>query len=193
MRFKKILIQSHPRSGSHYFARLIDINFYNGGDYLQHYGSHVAPTSKYFNLCKTTGGFYLWRNTEDTIKSIYNMRHRFGLDEDDFNVFTKKTLSEMYTPNLLVNVAVNNVQKRRIDNTVNNMLSTYNVTAEQYILEHKKQWFEYCDSHSNIMVICYDELKNDFNHTMSDVAKFIGSSKNTNFLNDREKIGWVPI
>ena len=40
VKYKTVKLPGHPRSGSHWFNRLIDMNFFDGTDYLRHYGGH---------------------------------------------------------------------------------------------------------------------------------------------------------
>lgn len=86
---------SYPRSGSHYLARLIDVNFFDGSNYLRHYGNHDIGLIV-DRKPKTIKWIYIYRNVEDVIKSMFRIRGRFGLSNvDDFDKFKIMKMKDM--------------------------------------------------------------------------------------------------
>jgi len=192
MKYTKVRIISHPRSGSHYLAQLIDTNFFDGSNYLRHYGGHSYGRCN--NASNNTGQIYLWRNAEDTLKSLFNMRHRFGLDENNFEIFKNKNISEMYNPNLIVNVHVNNIHSDKTIHSVDDFMNrapTRTYTPIEFLKRHKQSWVSLTDSCPNLLIVNYDNLLNEFQTSMRQIAEFLGSEVSS-FNQVNEKVGWTP-
>lgn len=193
MKYNKIKISSHPRSGSHYLAQLIDVNFFDGSNYLRHYGGHSYGQCNHI-LQSKIGQIYLWRNAEDTLKSLFKMRHRFGLNENDFEIFKNKKISTMYDSNLKVNVHVNNIHSKKTIHVVDDFMNrtpTRDFTPIEFIQQHKQSWVNCKKKCPNLLIINYDELLHEFDITMQTISDFLGRGV-TEFIQVNEKVGWTP-
>lgn len=191
MRNNKAKVVGHPRSGSHYFTHLIAINFFDGRDHLQYYGGHVSTKEHHIKTNTTSRYFYIYRNIEDTMKSMFNMRKRFGLDEDSFEIFKERTMVDMFNPSLTVKILVNTGDKITVYTNVDSLFSRQNVTPSEYIAQHQKKWLEFVEKYENLMAVRYEDLIENFDDTMLKVAKYMGSDK-TEFENTTDRIGWIP-
>jgi hypothetical protein len=178
---------SHPRSGSHYIAALIDINFFDGNNYLRHYVGHRLGNDKKVKD-KKKAIIYTWREYEATAKSLFGLRHRFGLDEDDFEKFQQRTLKNMFNSNLSVNTYVDTLNSSRMEKGVTQLFSEMDMTLKAYLEEHKRSWLTYRGK-KNFLDIQYEELLKNFDKSMLKIAKFLGIRKKK-FININKKIGW---
>ncbi len=191
MKYKTIKIPGHPRSGSHWINRIIDLNFFDGSDYLRHYGGHPWGNGRrapiYLNAPKQAV-IYTHRNIEDTVNSIYRMRHRFGLDQDDYEKFSTTPMKRMYNPRLKVDAVRDTIKKTDKITQVDRLLAQRTETVPEYIKKHIHSWREHINK-SNFMFLYYDDLANNFEETMLRVAHFLGSNK-TQFQDEQKRVGW---
>ena len=190
MKYKVVKIIGHPRSGTHWINRLIDLNFFDGTDYLRHYNGHLWGHQKrareYFQQ-SGLGVIYTYRNLSDTIKSIYRMRQRFGLDEDDFHKFSTTPMNKMYNPHIKVDVVRNTLKNKDEINKVDRLLNRRE-TVSEYIKTHVQSWKVYI-AKPNFMMLYYDDLVNDFEKTMLKISEFLESDKTT-FKDEKRRVGW---
>ena len=191
MKYRTVKIPGHPRSGSHWINRVIDINFFNGKDYLRHYGGHPwgnePRATKYLSQPKQAV-IYTHRNVNDTVDSIYRMRHRFGLDEDDFEQFCITPMSKMYNAKLKVVAVRDTIKKTDHITEVDRLFARRTETVPMYIKKHVHSWREHLNK-PNFIIVSYDSLVKDFHGTMLRVAHFLGSKK-TEFKDEQKRVGW---
>lgn len=190
MKYKTVKVASHPRSGSHWVMRLIDMNFFDGKDYLKHYGGHPfgnEPRSKgYFKPNQAV--IYTWRTIDDAVRSIYKMRHRFGLDEDNYETFCVTPMKKMYNPNLKVVAVRDTLTGEDKFTDVDWLFRSREETPKEYIEKHRRSWQVHTDK-PNFLAVCYDDLVVDFQGTMLRIAHFLGSNK-TEFVDENRRVGW---
>jgi len=191
MKYRTMKIPGHQRSGSHWINRLIDVNFFDGSDYLRHYGGHPWGDDRRVPIYLGTPNqavIYTWRNLDDTVNSIYRMRHRFGLDRDDYKQFCTTPIRLMYNPSLHVVAYRDTVKTQDTITEVDRFLATRSETVPDYILNHKKSW-EVHARRPNFMFVKYDDLVDDFRGGMLKIAQFLGSDK-TEFVDEQRRVGW---
>lgn len=196
--FKKVQVCGHPRSGTHYITGLIHLNFFNNsGNYIKHYGGHGLGNKKAGQRARhnlDTAYVYIWRNFEDVSKSIFKMRLRFGIPRQiTYEEFIAYKYSRMWTKqigNFVIKVRNLNGNIKYAE-SVTSMFKNIQLTPKEYWKLHLKSWFELAKEIKNVMIVSYDELKNDFNGTMKELACYLGADKLT-FLDIREQIGWIP-
>lgn len=191
MKYKTVKVASHPRSGSHWVMRLIDMNFFDGKDYLKHYGGHPfgnEPRAKgYFKPAQAV--FYTYRDLNETADSVFRMRHRFGLDEDDFEKFLITPIKKMYNKNLQVEAVRDTLDGKKMNvDEVDWLFRDRNETVIQYMQKHINSWRTH-HSRRNFLMLSYNDLANDFDGTMLQVAQFLGSNK-TKFVDEHQRVGW---
>ena len=186
MRFNRAKIVSHPRAGSHYFAKLLNENFFHRKSYLDLYAGHSHSHTTHLRAA-STAVFYIYRNNQDTIKSIYKLRDRFGLKADSLEEFVSSYLSDMDDKKIKSEAIYNSGNKKKVITEVDHYLGTHVLTIDSYLDMHKEFWFNL--ERYNYMIISYDSLMLDFQNTMEHIAKFLGSEKHT-FTNELERIGW---
>ncbi len=191
MKYKTIKIPGHPRSGSHWINHLIDINFFDGSDYIRHYGGHPwgnEPRAAQYLSQRGQAVLYTYRNLDDAINSMYRMRHRFGLGRDNYEEFKNTPMKKMYNPKLKVEAIVDAINHREVVNQVDGLLAQRSETIGEYLTAHKQSWVQH-ESKTNFMLVCYDELVSNFQGTMIKIANFLGSDKNT-FIDEERRVGW---
>ena len=191
MKYKTVKIPGHPRSGSHWINRVIDLNFFNGKDYLRHYGGHPwgneQRANKYLRQPKQAV-IYTHRNIDDAVNSIYRMRHRFGLNRDDYDQFCTTPMIRMYNPNLKVVAIRDTINKKDRITEVDHLFARRNETVPEYIRKHVHSWRVHFNK-PNFIMLSYDSLVDDFQGTMLRVAHFLGSDK-TEFVDEQKRVGW---
>lgn len=186
MKYKTAKVIGHPRSGSHYLARLLNINFFHLSDYLPLYAGHSTAHIRHFND-PNTAVFYIYRDNTNTITSMYTMRNRFGLVADSLEEFKNTRLCDMHNVNIK-SKAIRNLGTRKEETTiVDTYLKRFDQTPEEYLNAHKKFWLGL--KHSNYYVVKYENLLYEFEHTMEMIAWFLESSKHE-FVQEEERIGW---
>lgn len=194
MKYKTVRIPGHPRSGSHWINHLIDINFFDGSDYIRHYGGHPwGNEQRSLNYLSQPGQavLYTYRNREDAVNSVYRMRHRFGLDRDNYEEFKNTPMRQMYNPNLKFEAVVNKINKTESVTQVDRLFALRTETIGKYLTAHKQSWKQH-EGRANFMFVCYDELVSDFQGTMLKIAKFLGSDK-TKFIDEENRVGWHEV
>jgi len=67
MIYDEVRVLAHPRSGSHYLAKLVAINFFDTEDYVKCcYGGHVC--SEELALNKNRAILYIYRKEKDVLR-----------------------------------------------------------------------------------------------------------------------------
>lgn len=192
MKYRTLKIPGHPRSGSHWINRVMDLNFFDGKDYLRHYGGHPWGNEhrarNYLSQSKQAV-IYTFRNIDDTVNSIYRMRHRFGLDCDDYERFCSTPMRKMYNPRLKVEAIRDTMKKKDTITEVDRLLAQRSETVPEYITKHTNSWKQHL-KRPNFMMLSYDDLVNDFQGTMLTVATFLGSNKWSEFVDEQKRVGW---
>lgn len=186
MKYKTAKVISHPRAGSHYLAHLLNINFFHLPDYLPLYAGHSDGHKSHLKV-PGTAVFYIYRKCEDSMLSMYNMRDRFGLVANSYEDFTQKTLKSMHSTNIKAETILNISGHKNIITKVDTYLSSFNMTPKEYLKDHKEKWLSI--EAINYYCIDYDDLINNFEDTMLNISKFLGSDE-TQFIQERQRIGW---
>lgn len=190
MRFSKISVCGHRRSGTHYVAALISTNFLKNNNYMNIYEKHKLP-EKFKLENKQNAIIVVKRNFKDTAKSIFKMRNRFGLKTDNYINFLNSTYKEMWNPDLKVKIdVVTLTNKKTVDKVGGGGLKNINKTPKDYWDYYYNKWHA-CLNYNNVMMVSYEDICNKFEDTMEELASFLGS-KNKKFKKIEEKIGWIP-
>lgn len=196
MRFERVQIHCHPRSGSHYLAALIDKNFFDGSNYLRHYKKSKphrmgGQVKREITNHPNTAFVYIWRNFKDVGLSMFNMRKRFGLVEDDFDKFLETKYSSMWRRAVPSRASVNVLHRQRVIKGSSSLFSRINLKPRQFWKSHFDSW-ERLKGLDNVILVLYDDLKAHFQSTMLALAQELGSDKDT-FQDVTEKVGWTPL
>jgi len=179
MKYKTAKVIGHPRSGSHFLAKVLNDNFFHKKDYLKLYAGHSKTHVSQLKYPGTVV-FYIHRNNEDTIKSMFILRNRLGLVANTIEEFKSKKLSDMHNKNIISEAICNG----KLVTEVDTYLSTINLTIEEYLDEHKEFWRQ-----KAMFIINYDALLKDYNKYMQEIATYIGS-KRTEFIRETSRMGW---
>lgn len=186
MKYSFAKVIGHQRSGSHFFAKTLNDNFFHKENYLDLYTGHSRQHLQWIkhpNMCV----FYTYRNTEDSVESMYRMRDRFGLVANSLEEFKTKKIKDMYSRKINANTIFYNGVSEKLITEVDGFLSGINKTVENYLDSEKKFWLYY--SCPNYMPVSYDDLMEDYDSTMIRVAQFLGSDKRE-FTKEKSRIGW---
>lgn len=188
---KTVTVSSHPRAGSHWLMRLIDINFFDGKDYLKHYGGHpFGDTSRVTNFLTKRNNLtvYISRNTIDTARSVFAMRNRFGLRENDFDTFITRPIASMYSRSGKASVIRDTIAIQETVSDIDYLFANRPENILEYIDLHKLTW----DRHSCLPHFChitYEGLVNDFNIEMTKLAHHFNPGQ-TEFIDENKRVGW---
>lgn len=188
MKFKGILCTGHPRSGTHYIAALVSVNFLNDEDYLKIYRNHELP---HMVQDPHMAYIYVWRRFEGVARSIYVLKERFGLKVDSYETFIAKRYSEMWgagNPDQVV-TKIRTLHEKASLSGISDFFQKVDMTPKAYWAYYNRKWAECADTHTNVFGICYDDMVQDFKGSMGDMALKLGSSL-SEFKDIRQKIGW---
>lgn len=191
MLYKNIKTVGHRRSGTHYITALLSINFLEDENYLKIYEKHKPFHRLNPSNNKDTAFFYIWRNFDDVSRSIYKMRDRFGLNAKSYDDFLLKKYSDMWKPKKSCKVRVDSLNGTKIVTKIGGGLKNINKTPYDFWYNEIETWSKNIIL-PNVYLISFDDVKNDFQKSMIDIAKFLGSDK-TEFKTIDKKIGWTPI
>ena len=186
MKYHTAKVVGHPRSGSHYLAHILNINFFHRENHLALYAGH-SKAHKIHLRSPGVAVFYTYRNNYDTICSMYKIRDRLGLKANSLEEFIQSKLSDMNDDNITSNAILNINGNKKVVTDVDHYMGEHDLTPEEYLLKHKAFWLQI--SADNYMPIFYDLLIADFKGTMLNIAKFLGSDK-TVFINETSRVGW---
>lgn len=179
MKYKNAKVISHPRAGSHYFAKLLNDNFFHKDNYLDLYAGHSEHHVVHLKT-PNTAVFYIYRNNTDTIKSMFVMRDRLGLVANNIEEFRTKKLSKMHNRNIKSRALFNG----KPVNIVDTYLSNKNLTIDEYLDQHKQFW-----NKKAMFIVNYQALQENFESCMLAIAQFLESDK-TEFVNEHQRVGW---
>lgn len=207
---RKIQIVGHQRSGNHYFAALVEKNLFGGKDYVRHmnsaghlYPEQVSPEKKPNVLFICT-----YRNFEDTLKSIFAMRKRFGL-VGTLEDFRSKKIEELYKPKgIKGNVEINwYFRDKTTDNGVSGYFGSPPVKKKRLVGWHNdyiRRWKAAADDATdrwkntgaarNVMLVSYDHIIADPDYKticIALIAHFVGVEFNVAEFEDiTERVGY---
>jgi len=191
MKHNGIILTGHQRSGTHYIAALVSLNFLKNQNYQNIYIKHKLPDVV---KNKNIAYIYTWRNFEEIAKSLFKMRRTFGLNNvDSFNSFLDGRYCDMWKPMNHSGVKVVDLKGNiRIDVSISKGFRDQKQTPREWWKFYYGQWEEARKQNENIIRVSYDDLKLNFQKTMKGLAKKLGSSKRR-YTNIENKVGWyVP-
>ncbi|MBD3194341.1 MAG: hypothetical protein GF317_04750 [Candidatus Lokiarchaeota archaeon] len=194
MKYDKVFVFSHPRSGTFYIRELLILNFFpnKSGRWNTHswIGDELRkriPLTFEEGRSKDTAYIYIKRNFMDVAKSIYNIKELFLLEVDSFDSFLKIKYSDMFKQRRL---PVYNLYKygNLLENpsTGNIFFENCNYKPFEFWNKHIKFWEEQVD---DVCIVDYDALINNFYDEMFKVALFLDSNKKS-FINIKKQVGW---
>jgi len=186
MKFNVAKVISHPRAGSHYLAWLLNINFFYKDNYLELYAGHGKVHKRYLKE-KEVAVFYVYRDLDPTLLSIYTLRERFGLKCDSWEHFLNTKLRDLNSRKTTPKAYYDSGKDRVYVTDTDHYLGRFDLTPIEFLKEHKDYWTNLRSS--NYMVISYETLTNNFEEEMLKIAKFLGSDRK-DFINTSRKIGW---
>lgn len=188
LKYKNIAVTGHQRSGTHYIAGLIALNFLGHKNYGTIYKNHKFPK---ISTNINTAYIYTWRDFKNTAKSIFAMRKSFGLNNiKTFEGFLKSNYCDMWDPHKNFEITVTNLKNNTYKtNYVTGFYSKIEYTPKEWWEIYHNRWATAERKKSNIIKVSYNDLKDDFQKTMTDLAIKLGSDKRS-FKNIDKKIGW---
>lgn len=184
-----VKIIGHNRTGNHWLCGLVAKNFFdNLENYMSYWkGTHRIPDDDWIPDSGTKY-IYIHRKWEDVAKSCFELRKQWGINVNDFNTWGKTNYCDMFK-------RFKSEDWEYYDGTGNKSIvgkstkywEKIDMTPKQYFDHHVAYW-KNIDA-SNLLIVTYENLKNDFHSTMLKIAKFLESNK-TNFEDIKFRIGW---
>lgn len=189
-----IQVYGHKRSGNHYLSELINKNFISGDELLNILGGHGLPDE----LNPDVNYLYILREKEDVLDSLWRVRHRQGLDAPDFETFCTTPYHEMWSLDHAPDVEFN-THSQQADTFVESLngaetsvlhhFQDIRMTPEEYYDYHTKHWKKLKKYHSNVKIVRYEDLQENFQETMEDIATFLHFPV-TEYEDIVERVGW---
>lgn len=191
MRFSSLRLTGHQRSGTHYVAAVISLNFLGSFDYKNIYLNHKLPEVV---KIKNIGYLYVFRNFNDVANSVFKMRGRFGLQANDFNSFLNTKYNKMWSNEPYNGINIYDVDGRhKTDFKVSNYFKKIKHTPKEWWTRYYKSWEKAERKKPNVIKVSYDHLINDFEAEMTHICRTLACPKPlTGFKNIERRIGWIP-
>jgi hypothetical protein len=193
VKYKKIQVYGHQRSGTHYVSALIERNFFEGSDYLRHYAKNPHALGFEVSVRDEVGYIYVWRDVADVLKSIYKMKSRFSLNADSFDAFLGSNYSDMWDPSSVGDFKIKLKtlgSETHLYQPAGARFRNQEYTPEAYWKRHVESWTSL--DNKNIHILKYEDLIGRFETTMRKLSDFLGRDR-TAFVNVTEKVGWIPL
>lgn len=184
MRYENVAVFGFYRAGTHYLAALLARTFFNTQKYLPFYAGH----GKKPNRDRNTLNIYVYRNFDDTAKSMFRLRERMGIDTDDYNHFISSKLCDIWSPKCRPRAKVNYLYNEIVRTDVCSDFKGVNKTFKELWEDHVA-YPMLTREHPNIHILRYEDLTDNFEDTIICIAKALGSDKRE-FVNIKERVGW---
>ena len=188
MKYSGIVCTGHPRSGTHYIAALISINFLGDEDYLKVYRNHERPE---IVQDPNIAYFHIWRDFEGMARTIYVLKKRFGLAVSSYEEFLESRYSDMWgieqTEDIVTNVRTLNGSARL--SGISDFFRTVDMNPRAYWEYYNADWISRAKEKTNIISVKYDDMSKGFKKTMLYIKKSLVSNIDE-FKNIDKKVGW---
>ena len=188
MKYRDIVCTGHPRSGTHYIAALISINFLDDEDYLKVYRNHELPG---IVQDPNIAYFHIWRDFEGMARSIHVLKDRFGLSVDSYEQFLKTRYSDMWRmkkPNEVITNVRTLTGRARFEG-ISDFFKRVDMNPREYWGHYNNLWGESASKNNNVISVKYDDMLKDFEAAMSYIGTRLGSDI-TKFKRIERKVGW---
>lgn len=188
-----VQIYGHKRSGNHYLGCLIDANFTKTGNPIDLLAGHDFLSE----IDVDTKYLYIKRNFEDVAKSLYEYRDRQSLKADSFEEFLATEYSEMFDPTITCTIDYDmgteaaNAFMTEHGNTTEPVgyFKDINMTPETFHTLHVKHFEQAEKLFTNVQIVDYEDLLENFESTMDMIADFLGYPQG-GYTNITKKVGW---
>jgi hypothetical protein len=188
MKYRTMLCTGHPRSGTHYIAALMSVNFLKDEDYLKIYRNHELPDMV---QDPDTAHIYVWRGFEGTARSIYVLKERFGLNVESYEAFLANQYSEMWgveNPDDVV-TNVKTLHERGSFKGISDFFEKVEMTPREFWEYYNGVWEKCAKKNPNVVSVRYEDMMEAFEPAMTSVASRLGSELKA-FKNIDRKVGW---
>ncbi|MAY82587.1 MAG: hypothetical protein CMP59_00475 [Flavobacteriales bacterium] len=189
MNYKEIRIYAHPRSGSNYFASIINQNFSRKENDRDIYGGHKLPGDMVKNN-PSIAYLYIKRDFKSVLDSIFKMKERFGLLVKNKEELENCIYKDIYNPRLKSYIKFKNNDGSRVESKVSKFFANIEMSPKQYHELHIRKWEEN-EKYQNFYSVNYNDLMDDFDSTMKRIAVFLGHEIQE-FKNIKGKVGYIP-
>ena len=149
MKYNKIYICGHPKSGVRYVSKLIHENFFTEN-------KEFYKDADEIQIDNDTLYVYVERRFRNLIKSFYEIRHIYGISEDmNFEDFYKTKYSQSCFENT-------NYDCRHIT-----------MPPRNYWEHHVNSWIKICKVNTNIIMISYDKILRNMDVVMKKIGSYL--------------------
>ena len=188
MKYKSVLVFGPYRSGTHYLAALVAKNFLNSDDYISLFKS---PHSKNYQSDPNTLNIFIYRNFQDTAKSLFKMRKRMGVSSDSFEEFTTSKLNSLWDPDIKNAITVKTLNDTKVRTDICGDFKKYDMTLNEYWYGLIEFWKELEITKSNVLLVSYEDLLANFQTVLEIISDKCCCDIKT-FTNINKQIGWIP-
>lgn len=186
----KVIIKGHQRSGNNYLIHLIGVNFFNS----VYDADDFSDGNDHCILNKLQDGvkyLYILRNKADTLNSVFNERSLYGLDENDYIAFTDRQYIKMYEPTIKSSQDyITLLESKEYKFIQNHFFCSIKETPSEWYDFHIEHYTELSKNNVNLLIVSYDELKNNFKSEMDKISIHLTGVVKEVYQNIEKKVGW---
>jgi len=189
-RIMPVHIYGYPRSGNHFLAAALALNFFH----LKRWDSLFTPNVHQLPPSKKPPGKLIWitRAFSETAYSLFALRARFGLDVPDMTVFLRTEYRNMWNP-----AAAGSVEFRGLDYTEpvsakDPLFSRVSMYPLDHWNRYTNAWEHFCTNFDNVLKVDHFSLCVNYHATLNLVATFLGFPNQETFHLVPHRVGWCP-
>ena len=193
-KYKNFMVVGMPRSGNHYLAHLVGINFFGRTTIPKKVVLHHLPNEA--ALEQPEGPFvtfYCYRSFEGFSKSFYNLRARFGMGDITLEDLRTRPLGELVPQGdkPKANYTFDDGDTCQQSTEIRLWYARSKRTLREHWQQHLRKWFSHAAKTPHVVVVNYESLLQAFHPTMLNIAACLGSTK-VEFEDKLGRIGWYP-
>ena len=206
MKFKKVQVHGHQRSGTHFLAALIEDNILKTKNYLNCYSRspHSIGRKKVREIVsnRDTAFIVVVRPADQVLKSVFNFRERLGLVCEDFDKFKNTPYTQMFKPGSKCKIILHTEGRagheiKKIEKPENGLYKSSSFfkgkdfTPIEWLARSYSFWNRCLQEHENVYMVSYSELisRSGFQKEMQHLGAFLGSNRKR-FNRQYKKVGW---
>lgn len=198
-KYDKIQVCGHPRSGTHFAAALIDLNFFDGTGYLRHYKkphAHLLGNEALPLITQKPNWLfiYVWRDLDAVLNSLFKARQRFGLRVNSADALRNSRYCDIWTKDREAlggefKITINTKDRVRKKGSVFPYFRSIEHTAAGYWSMHIRSWEILTTSCSNVMLIHYGTLISNVSLELARIGEQLEAMPRSYKKLD-ERVGW---
>ena len=186
-------VHSHPRSGTHWLKAVLNENFVHAENYYDVYWNkpeHGFP-DRYNEWEADLKRLYIFRQFAGVAQSFLKppMRAKYGLDDISVEEFGSTPWNELSNVGgTWEGVWEGSVVKGSV--LEDNGFALETRTPYEFWNDHVSEWLVRATERSDLYVVSYEDLQNEFQIEMEGIAAFLGKPTDAEFAEVTRQVGW---